>query len=44
MGVISDEQHLVDWYRRMGFTVNRRVTFEHFPFEITIMRKELKEK
>lgn len=44
VGVISDEQHLVDWYRRMGFVVNRRVMFEHFPFEVTMMRLELKEK
>jgi ribosomal protein S18 acetylase RimI-like enzyme len=44
VGVISDEQHLVDWYKRMGFTVNRRTVFEHFPFEVTMMRKELREK
>jgi ribosomal protein S18 acetylase RimI-like enzyme len=42
IGVISDEEHLVKWYRRMGFTVNRRSTFEHFPFEVTMMRRELK--
>jgi ribosomal protein S18 acetylase RimI-like enzyme len=43
IGVISDEKHLVDWYGRMGFTVNRRSKFEHFPFEVMMMRRELKE-
>lgn len=42
IGVITDEEHLVAWYRRMGFTVNRRVRFAHFPFEVTLMRRELK--
>ncbi len=44
VGVISDEEHLVAWYRRMGFIVNRRSMFEHFPFEVTMMRRELKER
>ena len=44
VGVISDEEHLVEWYGRMGFTVNRRIRFEHFTFEVTLMRKELRGK
>jgi ribosomal protein S18 acetylase RimI-like enzyme len=44
IGVISDEERLVRWYRRMGFTVNRRIRFKHFTFEVTLMRRELKEK
>ena len=44
VGVISDEKHLVEWYKRMGFTVQRRARFEHFTFEVTMMRRELKEK
>jgi predicted N-acetyltransferase YhbS len=44
IGVISDESHLVDWYGRMGFRVSRRLRFEQFPFEVTLMRMELKEK
>jgi ribosomal protein S18 acetylase RimI-like enzyme len=43
VGVISDEEHLIQWYRRMGFVVNRRAMYEHFPFEVTMMRLELKE-
>ena len=42
IGVISDETHLIEWYERMGFRVSRRVSFEHFPFEVTLMRRELK--
>jgi ribosomal protein S18 acetylase RimI-like enzyme len=42
VGVVSEEKHLVEWYRRMGFTENRRVRFEHFTFEVTLMRRELK--
>jgi ribosomal protein S18 acetylase RimI-like enzyme len=44
VGVISDEKHLIEWYKRMGFRVNRRNRFKHFPFEVTMMRRELKEK
>jgi len=44
VGVISDEKHLVEWYERMGFTVKSRNRFEHFTFEVTMMRRELKAK
>jgi ribosomal protein S18 acetylase RimI-like enzyme len=44
LGVISDETHLVGWYERMGFHVSRRMRFEHFPFEVTLLRREFKEK
>jgi ribosomal protein S18 acetylase RimI-like enzyme len=44
IGVISDEKRLIEWYVRMGFTTNRQIKFEHFPFEVTLMRRELKEK
>jgi len=39
--VISDEKHLVEWYGRMGFTAYRRNRYDRFPFELTIMRREL---
>ncbi len=44
LGVISDEKRLVEWYGRMGFRVNRQIKFEHFPFEVTLMRRELRQK
>jgi ribosomal protein S18 acetylase RimI-like enzyme len=44
LGVISDETRLIEWYGRMGFGVSRQIKFEHFPFEVTLMRRELKEK
>jgi GNAT superfamily N-acetyltransferase len=44
IGVVSDEQHLLDWYKRMGFTVNRRVNYDDFPFEVTMMRRDLRGK
>jgi len=44
IGVVSDEQHLIEWYKRMGFTINRRVNYDDFPFEVTMMRRELRGK
>jgi ribosomal protein S18 acetylase RimI-like enzyme len=44
LGVISDEKQLVEWYDRMGFKLNRQIKFEHFPFEVTLMRRELRVK
>lgn len=41
VGVISEEKQLVEWYRRMGFRINRRISYKHFAFEVTLMRRDI---
>jgi len=44
LGVIADETRLIEWYGRMGFEVSRQIKFEHFPFDVVLMRRELEKK
>lgn len=41
IGIISDHTELKDWYTRLGFSVKNRARFEHLPFEVMFMFKEL---
>lgn len=41
LAIIADHVELQQWYERRGFGVVSRQRFEHLPFEVTFMRREL---
>jgi N-acetylglutamate synthase-like GNAT family acetyltransferase len=41
IGIISDDTELMDWYKRLGFSVKGTADFDHLPFEVTFMAREL---
>jgi N-acetylglutamate synthase-like GNAT family acetyltransferase len=41
IGIISDHTELRDWYKRLGFSIKSETRFEHLPFKVTFMSKEL---
>ena len=41
IGIISEHTELEDWYRRLGFSVKGTASFDHLPFEVTFMAREL---
>ncbi len=41
IGIISEDARLKDWYRRFGFVETGTKTFDHLPFVVAFMAKEL---
>jgi len=41
IGIISDQTELKEWYRKFGFSIKKETRFEHLPFMVTFMSKEL---
>jgi GNAT superfamily N-acetyltransferase len=41
IGIISDHTELCEWYKKIGFSVKNETRFEHLPFKVTFMSKEL---
>jgi len=41
IGIIAEHKTLKAWYESFGFTEIRRASFQHLPFEVMFMRKEL---
>ena len=41
IGIISKHRKLKNWYRKFGFTQSRTRKFEHLPFTVAFMYKEL---
>lgn len=42
LGVIKDCNELVNWYKRIGFKENGCKKFDHLPFEVLFMYKDIK--
>jgi GNAT superfamily N-acetyltransferase len=41
VGIIADHRELMDWYLRLGFRAIKTVRFEHLPFAVMFMEREL---
>jgi hypothetical protein len=41
IGIISDHFELREWYKKFGFSVKNETQFEHLPFKVTFMSKDL---
>ena len=41
IGIISDHTELRDWYKKLGFSVKSEARFEHLPFKVTFISREL---
>jgi len=41
IGIISDQIELREWYKKLGFSIKNETKFEHLPFKVTFMSKEL---
>ena len=41
IGLISKHTELKEWYERLGFSVKNTAQFEHLPFEVTFMFKQI---
>jgi N-acetylglutamate synthase-like GNAT family acetyltransferase len=41
IGIISEHAEIKDWYLRQGFDMKGTASFDHLPFEVTFMSKEL---
>jgi N-acetylglutamate synthase-like GNAT family acetyltransferase len=41
IGIISDQTELKEWYKNFGFSVKNETQFEHLPFRVTFMLREL---
>jgi N-acetylglutamate synthase-like GNAT family acetyltransferase len=41
IGIISDQTELKEWYKKFGFSVKSETRFEHLPFKVTFMLREL---
>ena len=41
IGIISDHIELREWYKKLGFSVKSETRFEHLPFIVTFMSREL---
>jgi len=41
IGVIKNHNELVDWYKRIGFKESESREFDHLPFEVLFMYKEI---
>ena len=42
IGIMADHEELKAWYLRLGFNLTGTKNFEHLPFEVAFMAKELK--
>jgi len=41
IGLIAQQDELMAWYRRRGFVLTGTKTFDHLPFTVAFMRREL---
>ncbi len=41
IGIIAEHTRLKDWYLAQGFTAAERLTFDHLPFDVRIMKYHL---
>jgi N-acetylglutamate synthase-like GNAT family acetyltransferase len=41
IGIIAEHTDLKEWYNRLGFVVTGEKEFEHLPFRVTFMAKEI---
>jgi len=41
IGIISEHTEIKDWYQRLGFSVKGMASFDHLPFDVTFMTREL---
>ena len=41
IGIISDHIELKEWYKKFGFFVKNETQFEHLPFKVTFMSRDL---
>jgi N-acetylglutamate synthase-like GNAT family acetyltransferase len=41
IGIISDQIELREWYKKIGFSLKNETKFEHLPFKVTFMSKDL---
>ena len=41
IGTIAEHSELSAWYQKLGFTITRTRSFDHLPFNVTFMAKEL---
>ena len=41
IGIIAEDVELTQWYRRFGFELTGTKTFDHLPFVVAFMAKEL---
>ena len=41
IGIISNQTGLEEWYKKLGFSTKKESRFEHLPFMVTFMSKEL---
>ncbi len=43
IGIIAEDEPLKEWYRRFGFVLTGTRQFDHLPFVVAFMEKELRE-
>jgi len=43
IGIIAEDTPLAEWYRRFGFLLTGTRQFDHLPFTVAFMEKELRE-
>lgn len=41
IGIISEHTEIKDWYQRLGFSLKGTATYDHLPFEVTFMSREI---
>jgi N-acetylglutamate synthase-like GNAT family acetyltransferase len=41
IGIIAEHLELKDWYQRQGFVTENTTHFQHLPFEVTFMFREI---
>jgi len=41
IGIISHQVELKEWYKKLGFSTKTESQFEHLPFVVAFMTKEL---
>lgn len=41
IGTITEYSELSAWYQKLGFTITRTRSFDHLPFNVTFMAKEV---
>lgn len=41
IGIIAEQTELKEWYERLGFFVTREAEFEHLPFRVGFMAREI---
>jgi GNAT superfamily N-acetyltransferase len=41
IGIISGQTELEEWYRELGFSLKGTAIFDHLPFQVTFMAREI---